>query len=114
MDSEARARRILGFAGLAFAAAVWLGAGCPKPIPPSPIGPPDASDAARPATCAAGCAHAVAVCNSVDDSVCLDACNRNGTPFAERIAAATDCPGVKAADPGAPAAQSGPTHPNGR
>lgn len=108
-------REWFGRGFIILAGVVALGAilACPKvPVPP-PAGPTDA-DAAPAATCTAGCANAIAVCSTVDRPTCLDNCGRIGPAFASRLAIATDCAGVKAADPGAPASQTGVPGPLGR
>jgi hypothetical protein len=82
---------------LCLACFVALLAACPKPGPSPIVNPPDAADAARPVTCAAGCAHAVAVCPSVDDPTCMDICRRIGSAFSAKLGSATSCADVKAA-----------------
>lgn len=107
--SETTGRGFIILAGVIALGAILA---CPKPVP-TPV-TPDASDAAPVATCAAGCAHAVAVCPTVVDTTCLDLCHRESPAFVAALMAATGCPGVKAADPGAPETQSGTAHPVGR
>ena len=92
---------------------------CPSPPNPGPNGPGGAGGSApapapAPVTCQSACAHAHAVCGTVDASTCLALCPRLPAAFLARLAAATDCSGVKAADPGAPASQAGSPGPVGR
>lgn len=98
---ERHARMLLGGACLASLLAF---AACP---PKPPINP-------NPPTCQSACPHAVQVCPTVVESVCEDICGRIGSGYAGKLMDATDCPSVRAADPGAPPAGIGNPPPIGR
>lgn len=90
---------------ISLACFIALGAivACP-PRPPAPIGPPDATDAAPTpllVSCATACAHAGIVCSG-SAVTCDMLCPRIQDPaYAPCVAAAKDCAGLSACDPGA-------------
>lgn len=73
-------------------------AGCPKPTP-TPVTPPDASDAAPPAaSCDVACAH-VAQLGCAGADACRRICGRVIFPaFRACVASATSCAAVSACD----------------
>ncbi len=82
---------------------------CPHNPPPTPVNPPDASDAAMdtrrppaPVTCSVACRHAASACPA-SKLPCPGICDRvstNDPHYPVCVAAASDCPALKACDPG--------------
>jgi hypothetical protein len=79
-------------------------AGCPAPPKPVP-NRPDGADAIAPAPpapdFAVACANGAKVCRTFDLSTCKEIGSTMSAAYRTNLAAATDCPSVKAADPGA-------------